>query len=205
MNDELREKVAAQCHELWSWWLRDMFNRFKPNADGEVTLPKWVVEGCTRLVNTSFVGLSSDDQDAARAEADKFLKLFADAGFIAGEQETLNVPSSSFTFAPTIRIAGAELTEDRFQAEVEAMTLGVMRQVYDHSQRLDDDKDEDGEEECPVPDARDLVHGVWAAAERTGYAVINMFVDQEDGTVHVTFQPDAPADEAVKQQGDTRL
>ncbi len=71
----LRERLADLCHRQWSGWIRYMFSKGTLHDDGTLTLPSWAVERWTRQMNTPYDGLTKDEKESDRKEADKFLAV----------------------------------------------------------------------------------------------------------------------------------
>jgi len=80
LSDDLRERLAALCHDQWSGWGVYQFSIGVFNGDGTWTMPAWAVRRWLRQMNTSYAELSEEERDSDRKEADKFIKL------IGGEQ-----------------------------------------------------------------------------------------------------------------------
>lgn len=71
----LREELAALCHEQWSGWMRYLFEKSTENEDGTVTIPAWAVTRWKHQTETAYADLTGQEQDSDRAEADKFLAI----------------------------------------------------------------------------------------------------------------------------------
>ena len=79
---ELREELAALCHEQWSGWMAYLFSKCPERGLNEgvspgCIIPLWAVERWTRQMNTPYTELSEAEKDSDRAEADKFLAIIA--------------------------------------------------------------------------------------------------------------------------------
>ena len=78
---DLREKLAALCHEQWSGWMKYLFEKCEPCVDdgdeetGEQAIPCWAVERWKRQANTPYAALSDAEKDSDRKEADRILAL----------------------------------------------------------------------------------------------------------------------------------
>jgi len=76
MNNEIREEIAALCHEQWSKWMDYLYSKSELNDDGSITIPpnktrRWARQACTAYHN-----LSELERDGDREEADKFIEVF---------------------------------------------------------------------------------------------------------------------------------
>ncbi|MBD2076282.1 hypothetical protein H6F86_20845 [Phormidium sp. FACHB-592] len=74
----LREKLADLQHEIWSHWMRWLFQCCTKNADGSVTIPAAKVERWMRQMETPYSQLSDAEQESDRIEADKVLKVLGE-------------------------------------------------------------------------------------------------------------------------------
>lgn len=74
-GETLKEDLANLAHEQWSGWMKYLFEKSTKNEDGTVTIPKWAVERWERQINTPYGGLSEEEQNSDRNEANKFLKV----------------------------------------------------------------------------------------------------------------------------------
>jgi len=75
-KDSIREQLAELAHDQWSGWMEYLFSKSTYNKDGTVTIPKWAVERWGAQMESSFSGLTEEERDSDRVEADKFLKVF---------------------------------------------------------------------------------------------------------------------------------
>lgn len=75
MSDDLREQLAALAHEQWSGWMQYLFNKGVFNDDGTWTMPAWAVERWSRQAASHYAGLSEQEKDSDREEADKMLQI----------------------------------------------------------------------------------------------------------------------------------
>jgi hypothetical protein len=75
MITDMREKMAALCHDQWAGWMEYLFLKSK-QVDGCVIIPAWAVERWRRQVATRYPDLSEDEKNSDRNEADRFLSLF---------------------------------------------------------------------------------------------------------------------------------
>lgn len=95
MND-LREKLAAMCHDQWKGWMRYIFFNCDPDRPrgwdtGNSIIPRWAVERWTRQMDTDYKDLPEDEKESDRTEADKFIKLLKDnSGEISDGYHTFN-------------------------------------------------------------------------------------------------------------------
>ena len=75
MITDMREKMAALCHDQWAGWMEYLFLKSK-QVDGCVIIPAWAVERWRRQVATRYPDLSEDEKNSDRNEADRFLSIF---------------------------------------------------------------------------------------------------------------------------------
>jgi len=76
-DHELRERLADQCHEQWSHWMKYLFSKTM-EGDAETIIPEELVKRWKRQMSTPFAELSQEEQDSDRREADKFLALLSE-------------------------------------------------------------------------------------------------------------------------------
>lgn len=77
-SPDLREALAALCHEQWSGWMRYLFGKTEPHGIGTTRLiPAWATERWRRQMETPYADLSPEEKESDRKEADKFLALLA--------------------------------------------------------------------------------------------------------------------------------
>jgi len=79
MNDNTREALAAYAHEAWAGWMRYMFSKAEPNADGSWTMPAWAVERWQRQMRTPYAELPESEKASDRKEADEMLSIMCEA------------------------------------------------------------------------------------------------------------------------------
>ena len=72
---DLREKLADLQHEIWSHWMKWLFQCCQANEDGSMTIPKEKVSRWQRQMITPYSQLSDAEKDSDRIEADKVLKV----------------------------------------------------------------------------------------------------------------------------------
>ena len=75
MTDELRERLAAEQHEIWSHWTRYQFSVCEVNEDGSLTIPADKVDRWTRQMDTYYSYLSEHEKESDRHQADKILAV----------------------------------------------------------------------------------------------------------------------------------
>lgn len=75
MITDMREKMAALCHDQWAGWMEYLFLKSK-QVDGCVIIPAWAVERWRRQVATRYPDLTEDEKNSDRNEADRFLSIF---------------------------------------------------------------------------------------------------------------------------------
>ena len=72
---ELREKLAAQQHEIWAHWMRYLFSVCRENSDGTYTIPADEVKHWKYQIETQYTDLTEDDKKSDREQADKILRM----------------------------------------------------------------------------------------------------------------------------------
>ena len=70
-----REELAALAHEQWSGWMKHLFSKCITNEYEGMIIPKWAVDRWIRQMNTNYNGLSEEEKDSDRFEADRVIKL----------------------------------------------------------------------------------------------------------------------------------
>ena len=71
----VRESLAAYAHGAWCGWMRYMWSKCTPNADGSLTIPAWAVDRWERQMSTPYVELPQDERASDRQEADAILAI----------------------------------------------------------------------------------------------------------------------------------
>jgi len=74
MTNELRERVAAVQHAIWSHWMKYMFAQGM-TQDGSWVMPQENVERWQRQMNTPYSKLSERERESDRAQADKVMAV----------------------------------------------------------------------------------------------------------------------------------
>ena len=69
------DKIADLQHEIWSHWMRYLFEVSLQNDDGTVTIPADKVERWKRQMITKYVDLSDDEQNSDLDQARKIMGL----------------------------------------------------------------------------------------------------------------------------------
>lgn len=72
-------KLADVQHEIWSHWMRYLFEVSTENDDGTVTIPANKVEHWKRQMNTSYNNLSNKEQESDLEQARKVLAALEEA------------------------------------------------------------------------------------------------------------------------------
>lgn len=75
MDNDLREALSDESHEIWSSWTRWQFSVCTQNEDGSLTIPASLVERWTRQMNTPYADLTEREKDSDREQADKILTV----------------------------------------------------------------------------------------------------------------------------------
>lgn len=69
------EKLAALQHEIWSHWMKYLFEVSTHNIDGTVTIPADKVARWKRQMNTKYENLSSEEQESDKEQSIKVINL----------------------------------------------------------------------------------------------------------------------------------
>ncbi len=89
-HDELREALAALCHEQWTGWMHYLFSKSPTNAIGQRTIPREWVSRWQRQMDTPYAQLSEPEKNSDREEADRVLSLLPDRS----EAQLVALPSA---------------------------------------------------------------------------------------------------------------
>ncbi len=73
-NMALREKLAANQHEIWASWMEYLFSVSASNNDGTCMIPANKVARWVRQMNTPYSELTEDEKESDREQADKVLE-----------------------------------------------------------------------------------------------------------------------------------
>jgi hypothetical protein len=71
------DKLANLQHEIWSHWMRYLFEISSQNEDGTVTIPADKVERWKRQMNTKYLELSNDEQESDLEQARKVIAVIS--------------------------------------------------------------------------------------------------------------------------------
>jgi hypothetical protein len=72
------DEIADLQHEIWSHWMRYLFEVSLQNDDGTVTIPADKVERWKRQIITKYVDLSDNEQNSDLEQARKIVDLISD-------------------------------------------------------------------------------------------------------------------------------
>lgn len=75
-STDLREQLAALAHEQWSGWMEYLFGKCA-SAIGGVIIPTEFWERWQRQMATPYAGLSENEKESDRIEADKVLAILS--------------------------------------------------------------------------------------------------------------------------------
>lgn len=73
----MREKLAELQHEIWSHWMRYLFEVSVLNRDGSVTIPRSLCMRWKRQMGFPYHLLPDEEQESDRHQADKILAVTA--------------------------------------------------------------------------------------------------------------------------------
>ena len=78
-SPELREALAALCHEQWSGWMKYLFSKCSRMEFGSWVIPRLWVERWQRQMGLEYDRLRDDEKNSDRKEADRILSLMSRA------------------------------------------------------------------------------------------------------------------------------
>ena len=88
MIDELRERLAAEQHEIWvhcmehiRYWAAE-FHRKSEHDDLHFALPEELIERWRRQMNTSYADLPEEEKGSSRYQADKIISVLAEGPIV---------------------------------------------------------------------------------------------------------------------------
>jgi len=90
MTEELREELAALCHNQWVGWMEYLFSKcielpvHIDDNTGTIIIPRDYVERWKRQINTPYEELSASEKESDRKEADRFISLLYEYKVIMG-------------------------------------------------------------------------------------------------------------------------
>ena len=74
-DSEIREKLAAIQHDIWSHWMEYLFSVSAYNEDGSVTIPSDKVTRWAEQLKTNYFWLSEQEKQSDRDQADKVMAV----------------------------------------------------------------------------------------------------------------------------------
>jgi len=77
----LREALSDVQHEIWSSWMRWMFDQGRYGISGTWSMPVTLVERWKRQMNTPYSELTEKEKDSDREQADKTLEVINGAKY----------------------------------------------------------------------------------------------------------------------------
>jgi hypothetical protein len=72
---KMLDEIADLQHEIWSHWMRYLFEVSLQNDDGTVTISADKVERWKRQMTTKYIDLSTDEQKSDLEQAKKVMAL----------------------------------------------------------------------------------------------------------------------------------
>lgn len=75
-------KIADLQHEIWSHWMRYLFEVSLQNEDGTVTIPADKVKRWKRQMRVKYLDLSDDEQKSDLEQARKVLNIVNDVSVV---------------------------------------------------------------------------------------------------------------------------
>lgn len=73
---ELREEIAKHCHDVWSHWMKYMFEQCEITSFGAALIPYEKVDRWVRQMLSDYENLSEEEKKSDRKIADGYIKLF---------------------------------------------------------------------------------------------------------------------------------
>lgn len=70
----LRERLSDLCHQQWSNWMLHLFSQCEKHSD-RMIIPAWACKRWRQQMATPYSGLSVEEKDSDRGQADKFIAL----------------------------------------------------------------------------------------------------------------------------------
>jgi len=74
MREVIREVIAAVQHEIWSHWMKHLFNTGYLASYGDFVIAASDVRRWKRQMNTPYSELAEKEKDSDREQADKVMK-----------------------------------------------------------------------------------------------------------------------------------
>ncbi|MCA9330429.1 hypothetical protein KC957_00115 [Candidatus Saccharibacteria bacterium] len=74
-KSEIRERLAAQQHEIWAHWMQYLFSVCTENDDGTYIIPADKVKRWKYQLDTQYTDLTEDEKQSDREQADKVLEV----------------------------------------------------------------------------------------------------------------------------------
>jgi len=74
----LRERLSDLQHDIWSHWMRYMFDQGEQDLEGNWIMPRKLVERWRVQMNTPYSDLTDKEKDSDREQADKMLPVIRD-------------------------------------------------------------------------------------------------------------------------------
>jgi len=74
-REEKRQLLANYAHESWSGWMKYLFSKSLKNDEGQVLIPKELVERWERQISTPYGDLTRAEQKSDLQEADKIINI----------------------------------------------------------------------------------------------------------------------------------
>lgn len=75
LTEKIAEKMADKQHQIWAHWMKYFFSKCTTDIDGNIVVPKELVERWTRQMNTEYENLSESEKDSDRNIVKQFRLL----------------------------------------------------------------------------------------------------------------------------------
>jgi hypothetical protein len=79
---KMLDKIAGLQHEIWSHWMKYLFEVSLQNEDGTVTIPADQVKRWKYQMSTKYLELSDDEQKSDLEQARKVMDLVNDVSVV---------------------------------------------------------------------------------------------------------------------------
>lgn len=74
-ESDIRERLAAKQHRIWSHWMEYLFSVSLQKEDGSYMIPADKASRWLRLMKTPYDLLTEDEKASDREQADKILEI----------------------------------------------------------------------------------------------------------------------------------
>jgi len=78
LDEELREELSDEIHEIWIGWMEFLFGWCSEQPDGSMVIPAQRVEHWRRQMRTRYAELSEGEKDEDRDQVDRLKMVVQD-------------------------------------------------------------------------------------------------------------------------------